>query len=321
MENAKPPKNTRPPIAAISPLVAPALIGVTAGLAVQILLVRTCNPLPAVGLMALFFVLALGGSLLLGRHPESLAETLAGFTHRAGQDERTARMWQEEIKHAENEGDYLNAVNLRRSYIDTDLPPNKSSVAFRIALAFEDKLGRPQDALYWYRKTKTLSGADGPYLSEAEAGIRRLTAVSFNSPHDRDQRERHVKDAIEKQDWEAAEAACVEMRRLYPEDPAAVFLRGAMASRRGNHALAMAHYQQACEMAPDDEKAAFNLGVSMVKAGRDVEAREAWTAYLKRFADPDSSHTDVAESTLAELKERLKTTADLGVTEPVGSDE
>jgi tetratricopeptide (TPR) repeat protein len=263
--------------------------------------------------ITVFFVLfsigfAVSGALFhfLHKGSDGFANFLSGAGREQSADDRDRDVWSDQVAGAETRGDYATAVNQRRELLASGLAANPGAEAFRIARLYEDKLERAADALYWYRKTLSLSDEDGPYRNEAEASIIRLADAVRVSDHDFAARSAVLEEAVKAEQWQEVEDLAAVMKRLYPRETLPHFTLAISASRRDMHDLAAARYEGVLALDPDHERATFNLALAWQKAGRYPEAVVGWEDYLARFGKSENDHTKNAERALEELLPQLK---------------
>lgn len=268
------------------------------------------------GFLAIIILISYFVHRQMNRMGSGMGDLLFG-TGRKVEDSYYAReVWKEHIAKAERAENYYEQASLLKGYLQSGLMEYPVTAAMKLAQLYEEKLIRPQDALYWYRKALTLSEEAGVHRAEAESAIERLRLAASTSDLDYRQREEKIAKALENSEFESAMEQAKELQRLYPKLSSPVFYLGVIASRLNNHALAAAHYREVLEREPDHERAAFNLAIAFQKAERDLEARDAWQRYLERFGQTESIHIETAKSALVELAQKLQSDLSTAVHEP-----
>jgi tetratricopeptide (TPR) repeat protein len=261
--------------------------------------------------VVLALLLGFGGVHLIdrarGRSSESVGNLPYGLGRHFTPVEEQNMEWQDRIDKLERAGDYEQAVAARRHWLEAGQPPSRATQLFLIAQTYEERLKQPREALLWYRKTAALGPDGNSYYLEAKARADRLAKAWHTSDADHAAREAAIREQIEKEDFDAAARLAEDLTRHYPASAVGHFLRGVMASRRGNHAQAAAYYTQAVNQDPQHERAAFNLALALGKAHQYVEARRHWQVYLERFDAPDSPYAAQARAALEEIIEFLRT--------------
>ena len=100
-------------------------------------------------------------------------------------------------------------------------------------------------------------------------------------------------------DFDKALAAYEEAARLAPNDPEIEHNWGTVLLRRGELEAAAEHFERAVALNPDSADSLYNLGVALEELGREVEA----VGHFEAAAAIDPQH--VAAKRLRELGESI----------------
>ncbi len=186
--------------------------------------------------------------------------------------------------------------------------------AYRIAQILDEKLGRPVDALYWFRKTESLMREANPEdpgahplwepVRTALAEVTRIRDAHGEYPAAELEAAR---GEIECGETESAVRRLKELARRFSGDAELFFLLGVAEGRLGRNSLAAERYREAVRLDPAHLRAWFNLGAANFHLDRLPEAREAWAAYLDHARDKEgeAEYVEQAREMMARVEKEL----------------
>lgn len=203
-------------------------------------------------------------------------------------------------------------------------PQNKKAAftAYRLAEIYAHHLGRPDDAIYWYRKAMALvRSADPDHYTEhslwpeLQRGLALFTNAKVTDDEDFGERIASLKTMLEEKRLDEAYIQCADLLRRYPHRADAWFWAALVEVRRGLPARAIDHYYQAIERDEHHLRALFNLAMLLVKEDRLVEGRERLERYLAEAEDEPAEKDFViaAKEKLTAVKEELTSSIDTAV--------
>lgn len=219
-------------------------------------------------------------------------------------------------------GEYKEASALYRQMMDNPLNQNTAYTAYRLAEIYAHHLGRPDDAMYWYRKAMALIRSANPehftehsLWPELQRGLDLFTDAKVTDDNDFQQRIATMQTALEEKRLDEAHAQSADLLRRYPHHADAWFWAALVEVRRGLPARAIDHYYQAIEHDAHHLRALFNLAMLLVKEDRLVEARERLERYLAEATGQpaEADYVQTATEKLAAVKEELNSSIDIAV--------
>ncbi|MCC6157388.1 MAG: tetratricopeptide repeat protein [Deltaproteobacteria bacterium] len=207
-------------------------------------------------------------------------------------------------KLAEREKDWAELVFHLKAQLTHPKGVGSPVTAYRIAQIYDEKLARPVDALYWFRKTESLIRESNPENPETHPLWEPVRAALAEVTRIRDAHGEYLggelesaRSEIERGEFEDAVGRLKELVRRFPGDAELQFLLGVAEARLGRNSLAAERYREAVRLDADHLRAWFNLGAANFNLDRLPEAREAWNAYLEHARDREGEEEYTAQAT------------------------
>lgn len=245
-------------------------------------------------------------------------KAIDGFFGRGREPDPDDREWEslrDGAKLAEREGNWAELVFHLKAQLTHPKGAGSPVTAFRVAEIYDEKLARPVDALYWFRKTEMLIRESNPEHPDAHPlwipvhdALAEVTRIRDAHGGYLGSELESARGEIERGEVEAAVARLKELARRFPGDAELQFLLGVAEGRLGRNSLAAERYREAVRLDPTHLRAWFNLGAANFNLDRLPEAREAWSAYLDHAKDREGEEEFTAQAVemLRRVEDELK---------------